>query len=141
MPCTDVPITAWVNKSVLAISRSFVFFYEREIIFDITTVTAVATRLAILYTARMAATKSFTAFTQFEAVTHGQAMYEQNCKDFNRLRYKQHSTIAMLLTSWSFSRAKPYGKKHKLLRSGWPAAAPTQTSCTMFWIFGSKERA
>ena len=23
-----------------------------------------------------------------------------------------------------FLRAKPYGKKHKLLRSGWPAAAP-----------------
>ena len=51
-------------------------------------------------------------------------MYEQNCKNFNRLRYKQHSTIAMLLTSWSFLLAKPYGKKHKLLRSGWPAAAP-----------------
>ena len=55
----------------------------------------------------------------------GPAMYEQNCKNFSRLRYKQHSTIAMLLTSWSFLLAKPYGKKHKLLRSGWPAAAPS----------------
>ena len=69
VPCTDVPITAWVNKSVLAISHSFVLSYERKIIFDITAVTAVATRFAVLYTARMAATKSFTAFTQFEAVT------------------------------------------------------------------------
>lgn len=69
VPCADVPITAWINKSVLAISRSFVVFHEREIIFDITTVTTVATRLTVLYTARMAATKSFTAFTQFEAVT------------------------------------------------------------------------
>ena len=59
-------------------------------------------------------------------VSSGQAMYEQNCKKFNRLRYKQHSTIAMLLTSWSFFlRAKPSGKKHMLLRSGWPAAAPS----------------
>ena len=37
---------------------------------------------------------------------NGQAMYEQNCKDFNRLRYKQHSKIAMLLTSWSFFARK-----------------------------------
>ena len=53
----------------------------------------------------------------------GQAMYEQTVKILIAFD-KQHSTIAMLLTSWSFSRAKPYGKKQKLLRSGWPAAAP-----------------
>ena len=53
-------------------------------------------------------------------------MYEQNCKDFNRLRYKQHSTIAMLLTLWSFSfRFRFNDKKHKLLRSGWPVATPS----------------
>ena len=48
-------------------------------------------------------------------------MYEQNYKNFNRLRYKQHvvDLVVVLL------RAKPYGKKHKLLRSGWPAAAPS----------------
>ena len=57
-------------------------------------------------------------------VTVGQAMYEQTVKILIAFD-KQHSIIAMLLTSWSFTRAKPYGKKHKLLRSGWPAAAPT----------------
>lgn len=77
VPCTDVPITAWINKSVLAVSRSFVLFHKRKIIFDITTVTAVATRLAVLYTARMAATKSLTAFTQFKAVT--QAAFWTSC--------------------------------------------------------------
>ena len=50
-------------------------------------------------------------------------MYEQTVKILIAFD-KQHYTIAMLLTSWSFSPAKPYGKKHKLLRSGWPAAAP-----------------
>ena len=69
VPCADVSITVWINKSVLAISRSFVLFHERKIIFDITAVTTVATRLTILYTAWIAATKSFTTFTQFEAVT------------------------------------------------------------------------
>ena len=53
----------------------------------------------------------------------GQAMYEQTVKILITFD-KQHSTIAMLLTPWLFLRAKPYGKKHKLLRSGWPAAAP-----------------
>ena len=52
----------------------------------------------------------------------GQAMYEQTVKVLIAFD-KQHSTIVML-TSWSFSRAKPNGKKHKLLRSGWPAAVP-----------------
>ena len=51
-------------------------------------------------------------------------MYEQTVKVLIGFD-KQHSTIAILLTSWSFSRAKSYGKKHKLPRSGWPAAAPT----------------
>ena len=69
VPCADVPVTAWINNSVLAISRSFILFHERQIIFDITTVTTVTTRLTVLYTARMVATKSFPAFTQFEAVT------------------------------------------------------------------------
>ena len=55
-------------------------------------------------------------------VTVGQAMYEQTVKILIAFD-KQHSTIAMLLTSWSFTRAKPYGKKHKLLQSGWLAAA------------------
>ena len=53
----------------------------------------------------------------------GQAMYEQTVKVLLAFD-KQHFTFAMLLTSWSFSRAKPYGKKPKLLRSGWPVAAP-----------------
>ena len=53
----------------------------------------------------------------------GQAMYEQTVKVLLAFD-KQHFTFAMLLTSWSFSRAKPNGKKHKLSRSGWPAAAP-----------------
>ena len=54
----------------------------------------------------------------------GQAMYEQTVKVLLAFD-KQHFTFAMLLTSWSFSRAKPNGKKHKLSRSGWPAAAPS----------------
>ena len=44
----------------------------------------------------------------------GQAMYEQTVKVLIAFD-KQHFTFAMLLTSWSFSRAKPNGKKHKLL--------------------------
>ena len=44
----------------------------------------------------------------------GQAMYEQTVKVLIAFD-KQHVTFAMLLTSWSFSRAKPNGKKHKLL--------------------------
>ena len=54
----------------------------------------------------------------------GQAMYEQTVKVLIAFD-KQHFTFAMLLTSWSFSRAKPNGKKHKLSRTGWPAAAPS----------------
>ena len=69
VPCADVPVTAWINNSVLAISRNFSLFHERQIICDITTVTTVTTRLTVLYTARMVATESFPAFTQFEAVT------------------------------------------------------------------------
>ena len=58
-------------------------------------------------------------------------MYEQTVKILIAFD-KQHSTIAMLLTSWSFSRAKPYGKKHKLPRSGWPAAAPVRAKHSTF---------
>ena len=73
VPSADVPITAWINNSqlnsVLAISRGFILFHERKIIFDITTVTTVTTRLTVLYAARVIATTSLPAFTQFEAVT------------------------------------------------------------------------
>ena len=51
-------------------------------------------------------------------------MYEQTVKILLAFD-KQHFTFAILLTSWSFLRTKPYGKKHKLLQSGWPAAAPS----------------
>lgn len=70
LPCADIPITIWVNMRVLSFSRSFfVLLHEREIIFDITTVTAMAARLAELYATGVTATKSFSEFAQFQAVT------------------------------------------------------------------------